>query len=200
MTTQFIFPGFGAEPAPIPLPKLQPGQVPRYRLFLGLFPQSQEASSILERIHALRHLNGLRGKPLRVERLHVTLHSLGDSFEKPPVSLIDAVKSAVSGVAQPPIDLTFDRAMSFVKSNAFVLCGDGNEDVKLFVQKLGRALKGAALHSHPSLKPHMTMLYDKHPIPEQQIEPIRWKAHEFVLVLSHLGMTRHDWLVKWPLL
>lgn len=45
----------------------------------------------------------------------------------------------------------------------------------------------------------MTMLYDNRVIEEHALEPIRWTATEFVLVLSHLGKTHHQWLARWPL-
>jgi RNA 2',3'-cyclic 3'-phosphodiesterase len=80
-----------------------------------------------------------------------------------------------------------------------VLCGRDTAAVSQLGQALGLALKRAGLLSQPSGKPHMTMLYDERVIAEHAIEPIRWTASEFVLVLSHLGKTRHDWLARWPL-
>jgi 2'-5' RNA ligase len=45
----------------------------------------------------------------------------------------------------------------------------------------------------------MTMLHDRRIVAEHAIEPIRWTATEFVLVLSHVGWTHHEWLRRWPL-
>ena len=52
-----------------------------------------------------------------------------------------------------------------------------------------------------SFKPHVTMLYDRQLVPKTKIDrPICWQVKELVLVLSHQGLTRHDYIARWPLI
>jgi RNA 2',3'-cyclic 3'-phosphodiesterase len=196
MLVQLSLPGFDAPPPPS-------GTRPTHRLFVALFPQAHDAARIAEPIDALRQHHGLDGQRIHTDRLHVTLLSLGDYAGAVPQVLIDAAVAAAATVVHPPMDIVFDRALSFASrkagNSAFVLCGRDTAAVSQLGQALGLALKRAGLLSQPSGKPHMTMLYDERVIAEHAIEPIRWTASEFVLVLSHLGKTRHDWLARWPL-
>jgi 2'-5' RNA ligase len=66
----------------------------------------------------------------------------------------------------------------------------GNEAM----QQVGFRLKPA------TFLPHITLLYDKHRIREQSIEPIHWAVSEFVLIHSHIGQHRYTQLNRYPLL
>jgi 2'-5' RNA ligase len=46
--------------------------------------------------------------------------------------------------------------------------------------------------------PHVTLMYDDQGISEQAVEPVSWTAHDFVLVHSLLGQTKHVHLGRWP--
>jgi RNA 2',3'-cyclic 3'-phosphodiesterase len=207
MLAQLSLPGFDAQPAQPPkrsLPAAAPRVTrPTQRLFLALFPQAHDAACIAESIDALRQHHGLDGQRLHTDRLHITLLSLGDYAGAVPQALIDAAMAAAATVVHPPMDVVFDRALSFAGrkagKNAFVLCGRDTAAVNQLGKTLGLALKLAGLRARPSGKPHMTMLYDERVIEEHAIEPVRWTASEFVLVLSHLGKTHHEWLARWPL-
>lgn len=210
MLEQFSLPGFDTQTPSFPPPKrsIAPawphGIRPAQRLFLALFPQAGDGARMAEPIHLLRQHHRLGGQLLRTDRLHITLHSLGDYVGAVPEALVDAAMAAAAGVIHPPIDIVFDRALSFAGSssgkNAFVLCGRDTAAVSQLVHILGLALKRAGLESQPSRKPHMTMLYDDQVVVEHTVEPIRWTATEFVLVRSLLGKTQHRWLARWPLI
>lgn len=207
MTAQLNLPGFDAphlRPPESSLPAAAPrGTRPNQRLFLALFPRAHDSARIAESIDALRQRHCLDGQRLHTDRLHVTLHSLGDYVGTVPQVVIDAAMAAAATVVHPPMQVVFNRALSFSgrksDKNAFVLCGSDTSAVSQFGQTLGLALKLAGLRFQASGKPHMTMLYDGRVIDEQAVEPICWTADEFVLVLSHLGKTRHEWLARWPL-
>ena len=51
---------------------------PTDRLFFALFPDAEAAMQIAGLARSLREEHGLHGQPLREDRLHVTLHHLGD--------------------------------------------------------------------------------------------------------------------------
>jgi hypothetical protein len=43
----------------------------------------------------------------------------------------------------------------------------------------------------------MTLLYDKRQVAVQTIQPVRWAANRFVLILSHVGLTHHQRSGTW---
>jgi 2'-5' RNA ligase len=47
--------------------------------------------------------------------------------------------------------------------------------------------------------PHVTLMYDDQGIAEQAVEAVSWSAHDFVLVHSLLGQTKHIHLGHWPI-
>ena len=75
----------------------------------------------------------------------------------------------------------------------------GTAKLAVFRQSLGLAMDQAGLPLKCSFTPHMTVLYDRHPIAEHDIEPITWTAKEFVLVNSHVGKSVHEVLGRWSL-
>ena len=168
-------------------------------MFLGLFPAPDDAARIAQRADLVCKHHGPAGKRLKADRLHITLHSLGDYVDAVPEPLIEQAMAAAATVVCPSVAVRFDHAMSFPGSGAFVLCGHDNAAGGVLRQRLGMALKRAGIKHHPSHKPHMTLLYDRRSIAEHAIEPIQWAATEFVLILSHLGKTHPEWLARWPL-
>lgn len=135
------------------------------------------------------------------ERLHVTLHDIAHFRYTLPQTVIDATKAAAASVSCPPLPLVYDRALSFSHNNAFVLRCDRKSDVAVarLRNPLKTALQHAGLHPEPSGTPHMTLLYDARHIAEHSITPISWVATRFALIVSHVGLTHHQWLAEWPL-
>lgn len=192
----------------IPPPK------PTDRLFFALFPSEKAIPQIVKVSQQLRDEHGLTGKSLSNDRLHVTLHHVGDYAGGLPSGLVEAAQEAASKIAMPAFDVTFDRAMSFAgrpRNRPFVL--RGNESVKqgsegglaalmAFQKTMYLAMCRAGLQgprANAKFAPHVTLMYDDQGIPEQAVEPVSWSAHDFVLVHSLLGQTRHIHLGRWPL-
>ncbi len=97
------------------------------------------------------------------------------------------------------MDLVLDAALSFGKG-AFVLSGANSPGILSFAKMLKESLKRYGMKPGSASAPHMTLLYDeRHLVKEHPIEPIRWTAANFTLVLSHVGQTQHDHLGTWPL-
>ncbi len=127
MLAQLGLPGFDAPPSPpecnLP-PTTRRGTRPTQRLFPALFPQAHDAARIAGPIDALRHCHRLDGQRLHTDRLHITLHSLGDYAGAVPQVVIDAAMAAAATVVHLPMDIVFDRALSFAGrkagKNAFV--------------------------------------------------------------------------------
>ena len=197
-------PGFGA---PEDLFDVDPVEAPAgrgtaYQLFFAIFPEPEDAHRIASLVSELRARHGLRGSPLSPERLHVTLQSVA-AYRTPavPQVVVDAACAAARGVDGAALPIVFDRAMSFATSKAFVLRSDAVSDsgIARLRHALGRALRSAGLRPPPAATPHMTMLYDPSLVPEHGIEPLRWTATRYALILSHVGATHHQWVAQWPL-
>lgn len=177
---------------------------PTDRLFFALFPDPGTATLLGGLARRLKHGLGLRGRPLADERFHVTLHHLGD-FAGLPEGLVASAREAAARVDVAPFQAGFDRAVSFHGARAnhpFVLRADAAAGpLMAFQRELGLSLARAGLgvKTNATFTPHVTMLYDEQLVHERPVEPVRWTAHEFVLVHSLLDRTQHIPLGRWPL-
>ncbi|MBC7815525.1 MAG: 2'-5' RNA ligase family protein [Planctomycetaceae bacterium] len=184
---------------PIPLPK-------KYRLFLGIFPDAEAVDLICDRQTILRHEFGLRGKSRPREILHMTLHHVADYSEMPEreIKVIEeACTAAFAG--QSSLEMIFDHVKSFKGrpgNQPFVLVNPNeNQPLMELHHRLIIELAKRKLASKGDFNfvPHVTLLYDSKSVTEQPVAPITWRAHEVVLVLSHLGETRYDRIGSWTL-
>jgi len=132
-------------------------------------------------------------------RLHVTCHDLGN-YAQVPQDLVDAAIRAGDALSFDAFDVVFDCALSYPSSGTYVLSGrDGTRQLTAFREVLGEAMRGEGLRVSRSFTPHMTLAYDRHVVAEHAIEPVRWRAREFVLIRSHVGQGQYDTLGRWLL-
>ncbi len=177
---------------------------PTDRLFFAIFPDPDTARRIARLAWAERAGLGLTGNPLAPDRLHITLHHLGD-YDGVPRDIVEKAHAAARTVSARTFDVAFDHAMAFSGKpgrRPFVLTGgDGLRELSAFQHALGLAMARAGLGRHVtrSFTPHVTLLYDDAPVAEHPVEPIRWTAREFVLIQSRLGRTEHIPLARWTL-
>jgi RNA 2',3'-cyclic 3'-phosphodiesterase len=191
MPDQFSLPGF--EPAP-------QQRRPQHTLFFAILPPASALPGIEQRAQALLVLHGLTGKPIRTDRKHVTLISLGGYDEAAPENLVDAASAVASALVMPSFEVVFDKALTFPGSGAFVLRDyDAAAPINAFRKALNQALVQAGLRTRPSSTAHMTLAYDDRQIAEHQIEPIRFAVEAFVLIHSLVGQSVHRPLGRWPL-
>jgi 2'-5' RNA ligase len=173
------------------------------RLFFALFPTATTAARIYALQQDLRVRHGLWGRPLAMDRLHVTLCHLGD-YHGLPQAIVAQAREAASELRASPFEVTFDRALTFAgraRNRPFVLRSKtGGASVEAFQRKLGAEMTmcGLGRFARP-YTPHMTLLYDTAEVAEHAIEPITWTAASFRLVHSLLGQTRHVTLGEWRL-
>ena len=186
-----------------------PPTKPTDRLFFALFPSDEAIPHIVKTSQQLRDEHGLTGKSLSNDRLHVTLHHVGDYAGGLPDGLVEAAQTVAATIAMPAFEVTFDRAISFAgrpKNRPFVLRGNERQDGGLaalmaFQKTMYLAMCRAGLQgpkANAKFAPHVTLMYDDQAVPDQAVEPVSWIAHDFVLVHSLLGQTRHIHLVRWP--
>lgn len=174
------------------------------RLFLAIFPDRETAAQLttLAAMQCARH--GLRGKPLAPERFHVTLFHLGDSVGLRQ-DVVDAASKAASRVTTASFELGFDQVASFAGRRdkvPFVLKADGgNAALRAFHAELAAQLREAGLapFAGGSFEPHVTLAYDARTVAAETVTPVSWRVHEFVLIHSLLGKTRHIPLAHWAL-
>ena len=187
-----------------------PSEKPTDRLFFALFPSDEAIPQIVKTSQQLRDEHGLTGKSLSNDRLHVTLHHVGDYAGGLPNGLVEAAQEVASTIAMPAFDVTFDRVMSFAgspRNKPFVLRGNERNDGGLsalmaFQKTFYLAMCRAGLQgprANAKFAPHVTLMYDDQTVKEQAVEPISWSAHDFVLVHSLIGQTKHIHLGRWPL-
>jgi len=173
------------------------------RLFFALFPDATTAARIYALQQDLRVRHGLWGRPLAMDRLHVTLCHLGD-YAGLPQAVVAKAREAAGRLSAVSFEVTFDCALSFAgraRNRPFVLRSKhGAAAVTAFQKQLGvgMAVCGLGAFVRP-YTPHMTLLYDSAEVAEHEIEPVTWTATEFVLVHSLLGQTRHISIGNWPL-
>lgn len=176
------------------------------RLFFAVFPDPATAARIAALARSLHDQHRLRGKPLRADRLHVTLHHLGDHAGLPR-DIVDAAGQAAERTAETePFQVAFDSASSFAgrsRNRPCVLRGapEGLAPLVVLQQRLGTAMAatGLARHVGRDFTPHVTLLYDDRSLEPPPVERVEWTVRDFVLVHSLLGRTEHRILGRWPL-
>ena len=177
---------------------------PRHDLFyFALRPDGFAATAAIELARACCRRHGLRGNPVSVDRLHVSLCP-AMSRRGPRKGDIAAAMHAAAQVQAEAFDIGFDRLCAFGRGErpAVVLrCAAGKEPIARLRESLSRELVKAGLRwAHSSFAPHLTVLWGREAVPETRLErPICWRAGEFVLVQSLVGCSRHIDLGKWPL-
>lgn len=175
--------------------------IPTERLFFAVMPDPSTAARIVELATALCDEHGLTGKLLQRDRLHVTLHHLGDYAGVPP-GLLARAQQAAARLRLPAFEVCFDQVGSFAgnRQHPFVLRGEsGVERLHALQQELGRCLQGIGNKPGHAFTPHVTLLYDRRRLPLQPVQPLRWHVGEFVLIRSFLGQTRYQLEGRWPL-
>lgn len=175
------------------------------RLFFGLMLPTApggEAGQILDQARAAE---GLRGSPIRPDRLHITLIHVGDYANALPGSLTPVLRDAAETLAPAAFDVVLDRVSSFSGApgrHPLVLLGDeGVQALRAFRNDLLTAVirHGVKPLSRQEFNPHVTLSYADRRLPERPIRPISWRPDEFLLIHSEVGRSMYHTLGRWPL-
>ena len=178
--------------------------LPTDRLFFALFPDPETTARIAALTQSLRNEHGLRGKAMHRDRLHVTLHHLGDHAGIPPDLVVRAGQAAAQ-VVMRAFEVGFDSASSFAGrpgNRPCVLRGEqGLGSLVAMQRQLGTCMQVAGLSQWVGrdFTPHVTLLYDAQGIAPRPVESVSWTAREFVLVHSELRQSRYHVLGRWLL-
>ena len=177
---------------------------PSERLFFAVFPDPRAQQAIALETDALRVEHALHGRPIEPSRLHATLHHLGDHPELRD-DLVEAARTAAGQVALAPFEMTLASASSFSSGRGnhpcVLLCPEERPPLHALWRELGTQLMAAGLgrYLQRAFTPHVTLLYDRHALLAQTIEPIRWTVRDFALVQSQIGRHEHHILGTWML-
>ena len=172
---------------------------PTHRLFFGIWPDDAAIDRLTRLMARLRNDKIMPGRPVDADRLHVTLHHLGDFGNQVPSSLVPNASMAAATVKMQPFNVTFDRVGG---TRGQFLLRASNESAALmeFRKILCTALVKADLRDRikTAFNPHVTLSYDFSDVPERQVEPITWTVSQFVLIDSLLGKHQHVKRGSWP--
>ena len=173
-------------------------------LFFALRVGVENAARVVQSCDRLCRQNGLSGRRIAADLLHITLRGVG-AYDGLPHFIVERACEAGAAVSTSPFPLMFDRAMSFNSGRGkrpLVLCPSSDLAglFRLHVA-LGEAMKRARVgrHLRSHFTPHMTLLYDSRVVRELTIEPILMNVRDFVLVHSMIGQQKHIELARWTL-
>lgn len=170
--------------------------------FFAALPPPTIAQSIDALGRNLRRATGLRGKLIGPDRYHITLCGTG-AFGEIPCETVELLKQIGASVEEPVFDVFFDQTAAFGGSygkRSLVLTASDTLPALITLQtRLHDAMQAANLPVDERFTPHITLLYDKRPVPRVGIPRVSFTVPEFVLIRSIHGESRHHHLARWPL-
>ena len=178
------------------VPSPAAGVAETHRLFFALLPPAEVIAAIGEH----RASVGLTRGFISDDRLHMTLAITDDHDTGPPPPLTTAALAAGAAVRSAPIHVLLDEAVG--GAGTIVLRSHEKLDHLFALQRrLASSLSAAGVPMRRGWRfnPHVTIGYRRGAPFAAPILPISWRAQDLVLIHSHVGLTRHDILARWPL-
>lgn len=176
----------------------------KHMLYFALQPPPEVAAQALALAEEARGAHRLSGKPMAAGRLHVSLNNVGE-FKHPPGSVIAKALAAVQHVSLRPFVIELNRLVSWSRADGQHTVALSGEDGVIGVHDLYATLHKAlgrvdfAPRRMAEITPHMTLLYDRTEVPERFVEPVSWRATEFVLIHAAHGEGRFEVAGRIPL-
>ena len=173
----------------------------KHVLDFALLPPADVAQAALALLPTLRPRPSARPAP--AARLHVSLNALG-AFQRPPGAVIDKATQAAAGVRAAPFDVALDRVGTCPAGDPPCLVASGDEGV-IGVSRLYSAIHKALVRAgmvprrEAGIVPHMALVHDRARVPETFVEPLTWRATEFVLIHAIPGEGRFEIAARFPL-
>lgn len=177
---------------------------PTDRLFFALMPNEAAATRAQALVLDCSQAQGMKLRANAQERYHITLFHVGD-YVGLPAQVLQRACQAAAKVLASPFEVRLDGLSSFKggpRRIPLVLMSKTPQELMNFHDLLQAQLhKAGSVEPGPkrAFRPHLTLLYGQHAVPSQEIEPMSWKATEFVLIHSLIGLGRYIVLNRWPL-
>ena len=156
-------------------------RIKTHRLFFALWPTEEVRQSIVEIFS--RPPRQIKGRIIRPQNLHATLHFVGQVTE----STKDCMHAAAQSVKAEGFQMNLDRLGLFPKAKIFWMGAQNTpEQLMQLHMKLGTALEEwSSVPDARACSPHLTLLRKcRGPVPENINFSIPWCVEEFVLVES----------------
>jgi len=175
-----------------------------HRLFFALTLDPDTAMNLWRRAERFSSRHRLAARPMRPDRLHISLNGLG-VLKDLDEQFVDLAMKAASRVAAQSFVVALNRLVSWNGARRpLVLTGDeGVFGVKGLYLEIQAALSGVGLPSRGArrFEPHLTLLRDQVETPPQWLRPpVSWRVQDFVLIHSRHSLGPHNVLGRWPLL
>lgn len=169
------------------------------RLFFAVLPETQTMLRIVRFMEGFAA--GLKGSRVAADRLHLSLHHVGD-FKRLRSATLLAAKRAGDAVSRRSFEMTLHSVGSFGAKkrdgHVLALVGEGAGLSELH-HLLGAAMKKNGLGADNPFAPHMALLYGAPPLAMQLIEPISLMVKDFALIHSARGLKKYTVLQRWTL-
>ncbi|MDH4907385.1 RNA 2',3'-cyclic phosphodiesterase [Xanthomonas axonopodis pv. ricini] len=173
------------------------------RLFFAVMADASTAEHAARIADRLLQGGHAEGKALARERLHVTLHHLGDYAGGLPPSLVSRASQAATRVQMDAFEVEFDRVGTFGGRRSQLPCVlRGEEQVRGLYElqgALGKQLAHVGIAGDAQYTPHMTLLYCNQAVPQRRCDALAWTVRDFALVRSFLGQSRYQIEGRWSL-
>ncbi len=167
-------------------------------VFFAIRPDDAAQAQIADLTMGLTQSRKLVGRPMRSERLHLTLPWIRVPRAN-AAALVPIAGIIANGIECACFDLVLDRVLSFKGrpgSRPLVLTGQSEPLRRLYAEL---RVFGLGQGRRPEFTPHVTLLYDPANVLEHVVEPVRWTVRELLLIHSLRGQGRHVVLARWPL-
>ena len=176
--------------------------IPRNHL-LSFLPYAVARDEAYALSPCLRAARRMRGNLIRPGHLRVTLCPLRCGRAELD-DILSRLEDLIADVALRPVRIRFDIACSFwvrPENHPFVLKAYHGTEARIDLQHglSERLVRAGLCESGRSYTPHMTLIWADRQVEECPVLPISWIASEIVLVRSHVGLTRHEHVSRWPL-
>lgn len=174
--------------------------------FFALQPPLEARAQIIEQADTIARDRALAGRAVKFSQLHVVLCAIG-RVERLREPLLPALRRAACSVRAAAVDVGFDRLASFRlggEQHALVLRGTPAtcSTLRFLRTALGHAHYAQGLYppNVSRFEAHVTLRYLRQPLAsEVAVEPVVWRANEFVLIRSLIGRGVHEVVERWPL-
>ena len=167
------------------------------RVFFALWPDDEVREKIVEAFK-LSPQSKLKGRIMRPENLHITLHFIGNVSEEK----LDCLDQAAQTIKVEPFEFALDQYGHFYKAKIFWMgCFEIPQRLKKLHEILGEALSNCdyKIDQRP-FAPHITLMRKLiKPGEIENFNSINWKVKNFVLVESVTveGVIRYEVIKKY---
>lgn len=173
------------------------------KLFFAVRPDANARALADAARRRLMAAHRLSGSVVESDRLHVTLHWLGDHDDVVPPDLLRRARAAGRHVRMAPFMVGFDRIGGFGGDGGGLMLGGGAalRPLRRLQRELAAAMEAVDVGDYirRRFRPHVTLLYGNRAVPSEPIAAIRWEVNELVLIESVVGKHVHIDLDRWPL-